>query len=53
VVVVIQLLHLEALGHQHVQVLVAPILRRQVLEEGKGVLVVHRLKLSCELQEER
>jgi hypothetical protein len=48
-VVVVQLLHLEAFGHQDVQLLVLPLFRRQVLQKGQRVLVVHLAELLGEL----
>lgn len=52
-VIVVKLLHLKTFGHEHIQFLVSPLLRRQVLQEGQRVLVVHGLELGGELEEKR
>jgi len=51
-VVVIQLLHLEALGQQDVQLLLSPVLGRQILEEQQRLLELHLLEVFRELQEQ-
>lgn len=50
--VVIELLHLEALGHEYVQIVIAPLLRGQILKEQHGVLELHALEVFREVEEQ-
>lgn len=51
-VIVIQLLHFEALGEQQIQVVFVPLLGRQILQVDHGVLERHLFDVLREVQKQ-
>jgi hypothetical protein len=52
VVVVVQLLHFVALGHENIQVFLTPLGGGQVLQEQQSILETHLFQLLRKLKEQ-